>query len=467
MTQKARSAAQGLASLGRYGDDTLVHMSSREVAGLQNLARANGTSLTVNPRTGMPEAFNLDKLLPMIGGAIVGVVAPGALPWVAGATGLGEYASGKSVQQSLLDAGKVLGGGALTSGLGAAGAATAPTTTTAAVPTATTTTSAVTPELTAAAAPETEYVGADLVAKTPTPTVEAPVNNLASTGVKSADIGNTGQFNNANYEGWEEGQVSPGQVPYRLETTTTPFDTTKALTNDQLAAGKASYLDKGTLNDRASDFGRGVKGLLDPRNTSITFDNTLGAMSTPAKIGLYSGLADAFMSQEKKKEPEKEKPIYYIRDPESGKPLFSQGEVNPNVAKFGYIPQGESYFIGRQFNPGVYSRSYDHYEPVEGMAAGGLAGLGHTYKAGGKLLRGPGDGMSDSIPAVIGGHKPQRAALADGEFVVPADVVSHLGNGSTEAGSRKLYAMMDKIRHARTGRKKQAPRINAERFMPR
>jgi len=95
-------------------------------------------------------------------------------------------------------------------------------------------------------------------------------------------------------------------------------------------------------------------------------------------------------------------------------------------------------------------------------------GLGstHEYAAGGKLLRGPGDGMSDSIPAVIHGNKPQRAALADGEFVVPADVVSHLGNGSTEAGSRKLYEMMDKVRMARTGRKKQAPAVKSHKFLP-
>ena len=98
-------------------------------------------------------------------------------------------------------------------------------------------------------------------------------------------------------------------------------------------------------------------------------------------------------------------------------------------------------------------------------AQGGLMGL-NTYAAGGKLLRGPGDGMSDSIPAVINGAKPQRAALADGEFVIPADVVSHLGNGSTEAGSRQLYAMMNKVRKARTGNPKQGKQINPERFIP-
>lgn len=97
----------------------------------------------------------------------------------------------------------------------------------------------------------------------------------------------------------------------------------------------------------------------------------------------------------------------------------------------------------------------------------GFAGGGDTeYLAGGKLLDGPGDGMSDDIPAVIRGKRVQRAALADGEFVVPADVVSHLGNGSTKAGAKKLYAMMDRLREARTGRTRQAPAVNADRMLP-
>ena len=96
-------------------------------------------------------------------------------------------------------------------------------------------------------------------------------------------------------------------------------------------------------------------------------------------------------------------------------------------------------------------------------AAGGLANLG-LYSDGGQLLKGPGDGMSDSIPASIGRKQPAR--LADNEFVVPADVVSHLGNGSSDAGAKKLYAMMNNVRKARTGKKKQAPQINAAKYMP-
>lgn len=96
-------------------------------------------------------------------------------------------------------------------------------------------------------------------------------------------------------------------------------------------------------------------------------------------------------------------------------------------------------------------------------ASGGIATLG-SYSDGGRLLKGPGDGMSDNIPAQIGKHQPAR--LADGEFVVPADVVSHLGNGSTEAGAKKLYNMMDKVRKARTGRKAQGKQINPNKFLP-
>jgi hypothetical protein len=119
--------------------------------------------------------------------------------------------------------------------------------------------------------------------------------------------------------------------------------------------------------------------------------------------------------------------------------------------------------------------SYDPSRYTPTMARGGLAdtavarrmmGGGHlgSYSDGGRLLKGPGDGMSDDIPAKIG--KKQPARLADGEFVVPADVVSGLGNGSTDAGAKKLYAMMDKVRHARTGTKKQGKQINSQKYMP-
>jgi hypothetical protein len=110
------------------------------------------------------------------------------------------------------------------------------------------------------------------------------------------------------------------------------------------------------------------------------------------------------------------------------------------------------------------------------LATGGLLALARggvsrfnlgDYSDGGRLLRGPGDGVSDSIPATIGKKRPAR--LADGEFVIPARIVSELGNGSTEAGARKLYAMMDRVQKARrntTGKNKVAKDTRAAKYLP-
>jgi hypothetical protein len=105
-------------------------------------------------------------------------------------------------------------------------------------------------------------------------------------------------------------------------------------------------------------------------------------------------------------------------------------------------------------------------ESAPAMAQGGISHLG-DYSDGGRLLRGPGDGISDSIPAMIG--KKQPARLADGEFVVPARIVSELGNGSTEAGARKLYAMMDRVQKARgktVGKGKVAANSRSSKYLP-
>jgi hypothetical protein len=106
--------------------------------------------------------------------------------------------------------------------------------------------------------------------------------------------------------------------------------------------------------------------------------------------------------------------------------------------------------------------------PMDGYAMGGGLGSLGSYSDGGRLLRGPGDGVSDSIPATIG-RKQQPARLADGEFVVPARIVSELGNGSTEAGAKKLYAMMDRVQRARgktTGKNKVAANSRADKYLP-
>jgi hypothetical protein len=122
------------------------------------------------------------------------------------------------------------------------------------------------------------------------------------------------------------------------------------------------------------------------------------------------------------------------------------------LSRFKYDPD--------KYNP-YKNEAANIYRPY-GYADGGIASLG-GYSDGGRMLKGPGDGMSDSIPAKIGSKQPAR--LADGEFVVPADVVSHLGNGSTDAGAKQLYSMMNKVRKARTGNPKQGRQINPSRYL--
>jgi hypothetical protein len=106
------------------------------------------------------------------------------------------------------------------------------------------------------------------------------------------------------------------------------------------------------------------------------------------------------------------------------------------------------------------------YTGEQRFRSGGMSHLG-DYSDGGRLLKGPGDGVSDSIPASIGNRQPAR--LADGEFVVPARIVSEIGNGSTEAGARKLYAMMDRVQKARrrtVGKNQVARNTKAEKLLP-
>jgi hypothetical protein len=132
---------------------------------------------------------------------------------------------------------------------------------------------------------------------------------------------------------------------------------------------------------------------------------------------------------------------------------------NPETYRPAYYAEGGI----TNLNAGGYDRMVGEEPMYAPMASGGIANLG-GYSDGGRMLKGPGDGMSDSIPATIAGKRPAR--LATDEFVVPADVVSHLGNGSSDAGAKQLYAMMEKVRKARTGTKRQGREINPDKYMP-
>ena len=146
-----------------------------------------------------------------------------------------------------------------------------------------------------------------------------------------------------------------------------------------------------------------------------------------------------------------------------------ESQIGPGIANGGLAALTMA--RGGSTHPPFFSKTtgkFNLHSP-QVYADGGAAGQYNLggYSDGGRLLRGPGDGVSDSIPATIGNRQP--AKLADGEFVVPARIVSELGNGSTEAGARKLYAMMDRVQHARrqsVGKGKVAKNSRADKYLP-
>ena len=173
-----------------------------------------------------------------------------------------------------------------------------------------------------------------------------------------------------------------------------------------------------------------------------------------------------------------------ISNPKGSRGYAEGGETHMNLDRLPSlnVNTGKQGFVGGSKNVLSYILKMSPSEVAEGLRIspskadamfnlvnnGSLmpdrGGANNPFMAKGGYLNGAGDGMSDSIPATIEGKQPAR--LADGEFVVPADVVSHLGNGSSKAGSKRLYAMLDKVRHARTGNKKQGKEINPNKYMP-
>lgn len=403
-------AAQHLAQQGRGPDTTLVHMGQGEVDALQGLARAAGGSLTINPQTGLAEAGFLQSILPTLAGAVLtpltgGVINPFTMSMlVGGATGL---ATG-SLEKGLMAGLGAYGGAGIATGLGAAGAAGAEA---AATPLASTATSGAA----GAAAPS--------LAAIPAATPAVPLTGLGSGtfGVEQLGAGTMG------------GITPPTGTLGALGTGTSTMSPASFSAGPNPFAGM-------TPSEGFSAIGRGATG-----------ENMLNYATTNPKptAAAFAPMAMDAMTPKPYKDKEDKNPGQQYR--------FEANATSP-TPEVDLSGRGQRYFDPR------YIRA------AQGGIMQGLSSkdshLG-SYSDGGRLLRGPGDGVSDSIPATIGGKQPAR--LADGEFVIPARIVSELGNGSTEAGAKQLYAMMDRIQRARgktTGKKQVAAKTNARKMMP-
>jgi hypothetical protein len=495
-----RKQAMGLAALGRGPDNALVHMSRGEVASLQKIANTAGGSLSINPKTGLPEAGFLNSILPMIAGGVATIFSGGTLaPILAGAvTGA---LTGDKDQSLLMRAGLGAlggwGGAGVAQGLAGVGASAGKEAASAATQEALkNTTGEVTKQLGAdalktnagqalgqgvqalgteggrqafmAAIPGGKLglaaAGAPVAAEAfKQPTLEAaeaadpmyyvdadgnPLTFDSTTGTYS-DYDRPGKFVNT-YPGMAEG----GEVP-----PPDPMAQTRAYYQGLLTPKGSTPPSSQALLDYMNNLNTNVVQTPVPARPTPPPADTTSTVATPAA----TAVATQPMSYGKKvKKKTVQVPLPgYSYDQATG--TYAQtsgptgGVTNPDIsADLDRFLRKDSNFL-RPFQKAIRKKLAS--QGVAGYAAGGP-----TYAAGGKLLRGPGDGMSDSIPAVIGGT--QRAALADGEFVMPADVVAHLGNGSTTAGAGRLYEMMDRVRKARTGSTTQPPAVNMGRLMP-
>ncbi len=464
-------AAQHLASRGRGPDTQLIHMAPQEVAGLHALAKAHGGSLTTNPDTGLPEAGFLSKLLPTL-------IGFGLAPFTGGLSaalmvGAGYTAATGSLKKGLMAGLGAFGGAGLAGGLSAAGAAGT------AAAEAGTGLSALDAGM--GAFPSTGTIGAEaLGAAAPTAGLEAVAGQGANAAANITGIpGFTGSAVGltppppAPLSGLDAGM---GAYPAPVAPTTPIPSPTITLPPPPAAPAPSPY----------TQMGRGLESLTTPEGRTA-FMGEAASKGVPASgVGGTSGLLKSGMMAAAPilfQEPEPFKKPYtgsvldydYEYDPTNRTMPFIKVPKAKTAAGGGIMDIGPVEAMSQQnqsqMRPayaqgGVSDMAVNAYTGAENFAEGGQSHLG-DYSDGGRLLRGPGDGVSDSIPASIGDKRPAR--LADGEFVVPARIVSELGNGSTEAGARKLYAMMDRVQKARaktTGKDRVATNTKAERLLP-
>ena len=420
-------AAKHLEKHGRNGDTVLVHMSKGEVKSLNDLAMAGGGQLTINPHTGLPEAGFLSSMLPMIAGAALtaaGVPPPMAAMMVGGF----QTARTGSLKQGLMAGIGAYGGAGIGSSLAASGTQAAALESTAS---AASTAPAVTPP-----SPPSIMVQPPVVAPSPTPFADSFADSVMPDVTQSVAVKPPAPMT----------MESLGVKPL------TPTPSVIGSGYESSLAKQQAAFDAGTTGERLNTMGRGVQDVARPGGFGRFYENLANDPNTyGAKTTLAAAAAPTLAEAMKSKEPPPETP----------------GDSDPGQ-QFNY----EANAINPTPTPDLYGREQKYFNQryVKRAAGGGISDAQYnlgSYSDGGRLLRGPGDGVSDSIPAVIG--KKQPARLADGEFVVPARIVSELGNGSTEAGARKLYAMMDRIQKTRgktVGKGKVAKNSRADKYLP-
>lgn len=558
-------AAQLVRAHGRGNDSQLMHVTPNELNALQGIARAKGGSLTINPNTGLPEAGFLEDVLPTVVGIGVGALTGGAAaPFIGAAVaGLGSYAMTGSLEKGIMSGLGAFGGASALSSLGAvgagAGAAGAAGTTAAGVaPTAAAT--SIAPEALAAAADVgLTGVGANVGAATAgagmSPMQLAGAYDTALSGVGAnmptltgaeqfAQMGATdrlssigkgfgelfsdpsgtlkqapmkgflgnaamgaapliGGIMDSTSGGMQEPEETPGYIrPSVWDPKTQRFTSLTPVKQSQWGdrsfqgyAGSLGYAEGGNIQQRYERPIRTVDPAVTDYNRKLmerAQQEYVQGMSFPitppaAPVGIAAaGPAPSGYSYD----PVTQRFTGGLPDVSGKKDrntVTQQGESDAEIVqRLGWNPyadtghggaaggfnQGGAVGIAQipKFQAGGEMSSDAFVIPADvvsavgnGSTAAGVRAL-NEYLGMAMPIEGAGDGLSDDVPASIEGSQPAR--VADGEVYVPPEVVAELGNGDPEKGAAKLYAMMDKIREAAHGKKTQQREVSPEQVMP-
>ena len=515
--------ANHMSAHGRGPDSTLVHMSPREIQGLQSLAQAHGRYLTVNPQTGLPEAGILEDILPSIAGFAMDAFAPGSGTI---ASGIASLMGGESSSEPARSNPMGLASTSLERGL-QAGFGTdiyepsskqmsekeSPAGSFGAIQSAINT------------APPKDYLQENKYNMYSEPqrydsggmtigNVGAPVDASGNPIVIDPYDTRTDSQKAQDYLLGKPGAINPflfyhGAIPKATEA---PAALTTAEVSSLMPESIGPTGTRGGLSFEAQQ----IKDDQDAWLNLSADEQAEKMIASPNMLGFHEGLLNiwsgtplgmiqnAFDPGRQAKERAmiaKARGAIHARSfnaPITLEPTPTQTheQALENSKTFGIPlnqPPGAVFDINdfgenndgspsgnRGDGGGGYSGApaagSDVGRSAPGSAhlanGGGIAALAQggynlgSYSDGGRLLRGPGDGVSDDIPATIGQNQPAR--LADGEFVFPARIVSELGNGSTEAGARKLYAMMDRVQKARSktvGKNKVAVNSRADKYL--
>ena len=419
--------AKELEKKGRGSDRMLVHMTPKEVQGLQAIAKAHGGSLTINPDTGLVEAGFLKNIMPMIIGAgLTAATGGAAAPWMVG-LGYGAFETARTgdVGKGLMAGLGAYGGAGLGAGLAAAAPADA----------------------------AAQNLAAEAAAtNSPTAGMVEATKNTAAPSLSNMGAGAKQVFSSpqafSQFAGQNVGNIAAAAAPVAAG----------AMEPKPIETQQDEYKRKYPELSLASDF----RGYTPQRPNPYYTPQGLGygGYAAGGSVGFQDmpngGLAALQSARDG----------YGAMMTEGGDVAqFAEGGATKKKATYtsaAKIASMDPLEAGlAELNN---ARAMAQMRGNVALPKRSVEDMGVINAAQGRYLKGDGDGMSDSIPATINGRQPAR--LADGEFVIPADVVSHLGNGSSDAGAKKLYKMMDKVRVARTGKKAQAPAVKTDKYMP-